>query len=280
MLAAVPSSPEISVVVPAYNAARYVRQTVETVLCQTFNRWELVVVDNASTDETAAVLDRIVHETKDARIRIARNKATVPAPDNWNIAVSHARADLLKLLCADDTLEPDALARQYQALRDHPQASLASSSRLIINSRGRRLFVRNGIGRTGLYRGQPMIRRCIMAGTNIIGEPVHVMWRRSAMERVGVFDREIAYATDAEYWLRLLGEGCLFFDAKPVGSYRIHADAAATRLANVTVEDFVLTARKQAQRGTVTLTSSDLRVVRMKSWLKSKARQALYKMLG
>ena len=272
--------PEISVVVPAYNAARYLQQTIESVLCQTFAKWELVIVDNASTDETQRVIDDLLVKANDSRIRAVRNNATVAAPENWNIAVSMSRAGLLKLLCADDVLEPDALERQYRSLKDHPQASFATSARLLINSSGKPLFVRNAIGKSGFYDGNAMIRRCIMSGTNIIGEPVHVMWRRSAMERVGLFDPEVAYATDVEYWLRLLGVGGLFHDVKPVGWYRIHADAATTRLAAVTVEDFARTARKQVDRGTVTLSAFDLRVVRANSWLKSKVRQVLYKTLG
>lgn len=272
--------PDISVVVPAYNAARYLQQTLESVLCQTFTNWELVIVDNASTDETPRLIDRLLAQAHDSRVRVVRNNVTVPAPENWNIAVSKSRAGLLKLLCADDVLEPDALERQYRFLIDHPQASFATSARLLINSSGKPLFVRNGIGKTGFYDGKAMIRRCIMSGTNIIGEPVHVMWRRSAMERVGLFDPEVAYATDVEYWLRLLSVGGLVHDAKPVGWYRIHAEAAATRLAAVTVEDFVRTARKQVGRGAVTLSKFDFRIVRARSWLKSKVRQALYRALG
>ena len=64
--------PDISVVVPAYNAARYLQQTLESVLCQTFTKWELVIVDNASTDETPRLIDRLLTQANDSRVRVDR----------------------------------------------------------------------------------------------------------------------------------------------------------------------------------------------------------------
>lgn len=271
--------PVVSIVLPAYNAARYLIETIESVQRQTFSSLELLIVDNASTDHTDALLKAVTNRG-DLRIKVFRNTETVPAPENWNIALSKARGTYLKLLCADDVMMPDCIERQVRGLEQQPTAAITAGSRTIINSAGRRLFVRNGIGRSGLYEGRAMIRRCIMSGTNIIGDPVNVMWRRSAMEQVGSFDTDVVYCTDVEYWLRLLSVGNLIYDSKPVGFYRIHRQAAATGLASVTVEDFLRTARKQVERGTVTLSPLDLRIIQTKSWFKSKSRQAIYRWLG
>lgn len=275
-----PGLPTVTVAIPVYNGSRYVVDTIKAVQGQTFADWELIIVDNASTDDTQAVLDSMLATVADPRIRVFRNSHTVTPPENWNIAISHARGRYVKLLCADDLTTPDCLERQVAALDEHPSAALAAGARIIINSRGRRLFVRNGIGRTGLYPGRDVIRRCIMAGTNIIGDPVTVLWRRSVMDQVGAFDTEGFYCIDVDYWLRLLNFGDLYFDAQPVGFYRIHPQATATRLAKVTVDDFERMARKQADNGMVKLSRSDIRIVRAKSWLQSKIRQAIYRWLG
>jgi glycosyltransferase involved in cell wall biosynthesis len=272
--------PLVSICLPAYNASAFLSDTVRGVCEQTSSDWELVIVDNASTDDTKELLERLLKSAADPRIRVFRNPSTVPAPENWNIAVSHSRGRYIKLLCADDIPARDCLERQALALEDNPSAVLAAGSRTIINSCGRNLFVRNGVGQSGLYDGRAMIRRCIMSGTNIIGDPVNVTWRRSAMEQVGLFDPEIVYCTDVEYWLRLLSVGDMYFDAEPVGFYRIHSQAAATGLAAVTVDDFERTARKQAHRGTVALSRMDIRILRAKSWLQSKIRQLIYRLLG
>ena len=272
--------PTVSVCIPAYNAARYLEATIRAVLAQTFDDWELLIVDNASTDDTSHVLEMFLASEADDRLSVIRNPVTLPMARNWNTAISRATGRYVKLICADDMPTHDCLERQVRLLDSHPSAAIAAGSRTIINSKGRRLFVRNGIGRSGLYDGRGMIRRCIMSGTNIIGDPVNVMWRRSAMEQVGSFDPEVVYCADVEYWLRLLGVGDLIYDSKPVGLYRIHHQAAATGLANVTVEDFLRTARKQVELGTVALSPLDLGIIRTKSWFKSKARQAIYRWLG
>jgi glycosyltransferase involved in cell wall biosynthesis len=274
------TSPRISVVIPVYNALAYIEETFRAVLRQTARDWELILVDNVSNDGTSPLLRRLVEAENDPRVRIVANAVTLPAPENWNVGLRHARGEYLKLICADDITTDKCLERQAQVLADHSNVSVAAGARIIINSRGRVMFTRNGIRRTGLYSGREMIRRCIMSGTNIIGDPVNVMWRRSAMEKIGFFDPTVVYCTDIEYWLRLMSVGDLFYDTQPVGYYRIHAKAAATGLAGVTVRDFLHTARLQEARGSVSLSPFDLRIIAMKSRFKSLLRQMIYRLLG
>jgi glycosyltransferase involved in cell wall biosynthesis len=270
----------LSIVIPAYNAVLYIEETLLGIINQTFTDWELIVVDNASNDNTSIMLQDFMERFRDPRVRIITNRVTVPAPENWNIGIRQASGEFLKLICADDIPTKDCLERQIKVLRENPGVVVASGARTIINSKGRTLFKRSGIGKAGIYAGRDIIRRCIMTGTNIIGDPVNVMWRRSAMEKVGLFDPTVVYCTDIEYWLRLLSVGDLYYDTEPVGFYRIHGNAAATGLAKVTVQDFLHTAKLQAQRGSVTLSARDLRIIGFKSHIQSIIRQNLYRILG
>lgn len=270
----------VSICIPVYNAANFIEETIRAVLNQSFTNWELILVDNASKDKTGIILQRIVKELNDPRIRLLKNTNTLPMADNWNVGLRQARGKFIKMICADDIPAKDCLERQVKVLREHPEVVVASGARTIINSKGKILFKRSGIRKTGVYSGREMIRRCIMAGTNIIGDPVNVMWRRSAMEKVGLFDSTVVYCTDVEYWLRLLSVGDLYYDADPIGFYRIHGNAAATSLANVTVQDFLHTAQLQAEMGSVTLSKTDLRIISMKSHIQSIVRQNLYRILG
>jgi glycosyltransferase involved in cell wall biosynthesis len=272
--------PILSICVPAYNGNSFLSGLIEAVRAQSFGNWELILVNNASTDGTAELLRSIELEINDPRIKVFTNATTVPMAENWNIAVNYSSGEFLKLICADDIPTPDCFERQVKVLRDNPSASMASGSRIIMNGVGKRLFIRNGIGKTGLYNGRKTIRGCIMAGTNIIGDPVNVMWRRSAMEKVGLFDPTVVYCTDIEYWLRLLSVGDLYYDTEPTGYYRIHGNAVATGLGDVTVQDFVHTAKLQVKRGSVALSAMDLRVIAWKSHLQSRLRQYLYRLLG
>jgi glycosyltransferase involved in cell wall biosynthesis len=200
--------------------------------------------------------------------------------ENWNSAIMKARGIYLKLLCADDVLMPDCLQRQVQALQKYPNVVLAAGSRVIINQKGNRLFTRNGIGATGVYAGKDAILRCLLSGTNIIGDPVNVLWRRCAVDQAGGFDPTILYCTDVEYWLRLLSGGDLFYDKEPVGYYRIHPSASANVLTSVTVEDFLRTTNKTVQKGALRLSCWQMRLIRFRSWYKNKIRNVVYRFMG
>lgn len=273
-------NPQVSVCLPALNAEPYLLAAVESVQGQTLPNWELIIIDNASRDRTRELLHELLAANRDSRITVHRQARTLPMVENWNAVIRRARGQYVKLLCADDVLVPDCLERQVKALEDHPEAVLASGSRVIVNREGKHLFTRNGIGATGVYRGLDIIRRCILSGTNIIGDPVNVLWRQGAMERAGIFDEEVIYCADIEYWLRLLCDGDLFYDQIPVGHYRIHPSASANSLADVTVKEFLRVADKICMTGKLNLSETERHRVRFRSWYKNRIRKILYRILG
>jgi len=276
----VDQSPLVSVCIPVYNGSRYIAETVESVLRQTWQNWELIVVDNASTDDTAPILERLMAASSDPRIKVHRNPCTVAAPENWNVAVRAAQGEFIKLLCADDVLYPGCLESQVKIFDAHPRVTVVAGARTVINAAGNRLFTRCGIAKEGVYVGRDMVRRCLLSGTNIIGDPVVVMCRRSSIEEVGLFDPTVVYCTDLEMWLRLLGVGDLYFSTDPVGYYRIHGGAAARGFRNVVVRDFLHTASLQEKRGTVKFTQFERKQMAVKSYAQGLIRQWLYRFLG
>jgi len=274
------NSPLVSVCIPVHNITRFLDEAIVSVLTQTYGNFELVIANGASQPEPRRLIDEIVSRNSDPRVQLILNPANYSMVENWNSAIMKARGIYLKLLCADDVLMPDCLQRQVQAMQMYPAVVLAAGSRVIINGKGVRLFTRNGIGTTGVYTGNKLIRRCILSGTNIIGDPVNVLWRRSAMGEAGKFDPDVLYCTDVEYWLRLLCEGDLFYDQEPVGYYRIHASAAANALTGVTVEDFIRTTNKIVQKGAFRFSCWQMWLIRFRSWYKNKIRNFVYRFLG
>ena len=273
-------SPAVSICIPAYNAEAHLEELIEAVLRQSFSDWELIIVNNASTDSTAGILEKIRKTHSDPRIKFFTNDRTLEMGDNFNIAVGHARGEFVKLICADDLPHTDCLSRQVDALRQHPSAVIAAGARVIINSRGRELFTRSVINKSGLYRWREVIHRCIMAGTNIIGDPVSVMWRRADIERVGIFDPKLIYCIDVEYWLRLLSFGDLYYDTKPLASYRIHRNATTVGVGAKVVADFIHTAKLQIERKSVSLSNLQLGIAAAKAWLQCIIRGYLYRLMG
>jgi len=274
------SLPLVSVCIPVHNVTRFLDEAIFSVLTQTYANFELVIANGASQREPRRLIDEIVSRNSDPRVQLILNPANYSMVENWNSVIMKARGSYLKLLCADDVLMPDCLQRQVQALQKHPNVVLAAGSRVIINQKGNRLFTRNGIRSRGIHTGSSMIRRCILAGTNIIGDPVCVMWRRTGIDQLGFFDPSILYCTDLEYWLRLLSIGDLYYDTAPVAFYRIHKSSAGVGLAGVVVDDFLRTAKLNIKRSGIHLTDLQLKIAGLKSLLMNVVRQIIYGILG
>src|SRR5262245_35299311 len=106
----------VSVIVPSYNASRYIRETLESVLGQTYSSFEVIVVDDGSTDETAAIVGD--HSRRDSRIRlVSQSNAGVGAARNRGIA--EASGEFIAPLDADDIWYPDKLQKQVASLQRH-----------------------------------------------------------------------------------------------------------------------------------------------------------------
>lgn len=270
----------VSICIPIYKQTPYLKETVCGVIAQTLQDWELILCINATSVIADAIMHDLADEIRDTRIRVVVDSTQRNMAENWNAAVEASSGEFVKLLCHDDQLYPECLERQVKALQENPRAILASGARTIINSKGKPLFKRSGIRKKGIHSGPGMIRQCIMTGANIIGDPVCVMWRRSATEQLGYFDPSVVYCTDMEYWLRLLSIGDLYYDTEPVGFYRIHKNAAGTDLAGIAAADIVHAARLQVKRGSIRLSAVELKVVSAKAHLMGFIRQGIYRILG
>src|SRR5258708_7569819 len=117
------NSPLISVIMPVYNAAPFVREAVESILAQTLGDFELIMIDDASTDGSPEILARFT----DPRCRLLTNANNLGAAETKNRGIAEARGEFLAFLDADDVATPQRLARQLEWLRAHPAVGLLGS---------------------------------------------------------------------------------------------------------------------------------------------------------
>jgi glycosyltransferase involved in cell wall biosynthesis len=117
--------PLISVLIPAYNYARFVTAAVDSVLAQTYPNVEIVVCDNRSTDDTLAVLE--ARYAGEPRVRLFQNERNIGLVPNFNRALTHARGSFIAWLSADDWLLPRHLARKPTVLAAAPQLEVVYS---------------------------------------------------------------------------------------------------------------------------------------------------------
>jgi glycosyltransferase involved in cell wall biosynthesis len=209
----------VSVITPAYNAAALIGQTIESCLAQTYTHFELLIVDDGSTDDTAAIVEQYGRD--DNRIRLVRtpNRGMSSAR---NIAMSSARGSLLACLDSDDLWFPDYLERQIGTLTANPSADIVTAN--AINLGG------------GHWNGQPYwpcsgdVRPISMLEIILREDAVHIfsVLRRSVVDRIGLFNENCRGNEDYEFWLRAAAAGCRFVaDFTPRGYYRRRPGSAS-----------------------------------------------------
>jgi glycosyltransferase involved in cell wall biosynthesis len=215
-----PGLPAVSVCVPTYNGGEPLRRAIESVLTQTWSDFELVVIDDCSTDRTAD----IVRGFDDRRLRYVRNSRNLGPQGNWNRCLEEARGRYFKLLPHDDVLHPECLGRQLQVLEADVDERLAFvfCSRYVIGPKDQVLTRRGYPGaKEGAISARDVIADCVRRGTNLLGEPGALLMRKALVERVGPFDASNPYVIDLDYWFRLLAHGDAYYLDVELASFRV-----------------------------------------------------------
>ena len=181
----------IGIVIPAHDAASWIGAALDSLMAQSRTGWTAVVVDDGSTDATAAIVDG----WGDARVRLVRQaRAGVSAARNRGVAALGPVACVL-FLDADDRLAVDALARLGAALEAAPGAVAAVGAFAGIAEDGRRERTKPP------PRGGDLLARLLTR--NLFANGGHVLIRATALARAGGFRPELAFAEDWEFWVRL-----------------------------------------------------------------------------
>jgi glycosyltransferase involved in cell wall biosynthesis len=213
------SDRKISVLLPCYNQARYLPQAIESVLTQQNADWELLISDDASTDNSAEIIRS--YAARDPRIHFHVQSPNLGMAANWNWCLEQTTGHYIKFLFGDDYFcTPDTLAQLSRAFETNPQAVIATSARLIVDENARTLFVANELNLNTPKTGEEVILRCLLEGKNLIGEPSAVMFRREAAKRG--FDPSYRQLIDWEFWAYLLEQGELAYVEKPLCAFRCH----------------------------------------------------------
>lgn len=211
-------TPKVSVCIPVFNAAEYLRQAVESVLEQNYRDFEIVIVDNCSTDQTNALVDELLMNSNGC-IRFYKNERNVGLVGNFNRCMEYARGNYIKFLCADDLMLDGCLERMVAGLDAYQSVKLVSSSRLAIDAQGNEIGVRRYMTGDSVVRGKQAITRCLFGG-NYIGEPTAVMFRKADLK--GRFREDMPQLSDMEMWFQLLEQGDLLSLEKPLCAIRTH----------------------------------------------------------
>jgi GT2 family glycosyltransferase len=213
--ATVGRTPVVSVVTPAYNAARYLPETVDSVLAQTLTDFELILVDDGSTDDTLTVARRLA--TRDGRVQVVATPNGGPAAAR-NTALRAARGEFVALLDSDDLILPQYLAKQIAVLTANPDASIVTAN--AINRGGGANF--DGKPYWPQTTGVQRVTAC-----DVIGQEdavcIFSVFRRRVYHTIGGFNPVFSGNEDYEFWLRAAVAGIVILrNHETLGFYRRH----------------------------------------------------------
>ena len=264
----------VSVVIPVHNGMPHLPQTLASVLAQTRIPDEIVLVENGSSDGTAQWL----RDHAPTGVRVIVQPKMVSAAANFTSAVDLATGQFVKLLCADDVLEPEAIEMQSRALERHPRAVLAASQRRIVDNWGKTV-VRNG-GLTGLHgeiEGREVIRACAIRGQNLLGEPCCVMFRRAAIKPHLPWDDSLPYAIDLDMYTRVLADGTAVAIRETLAQFRMSTGSWSAQLSSVQRVQFERWRDRAVTTGLLELTPAEHLQSRVMARVRHGLRQAAYR---
>ncbi|MBC8259676.1 MAG: glycosyltransferase [SAR324 cluster bacterium] len=185
--------PQVTVILPCWNRAAWLEKSIDSVLAQTFSDYELIVVDDASTDSTAEILDR--YSGKISRIVFAENRGVSAAR---NAGITKSDCGWVAFLDSDDLWHPQKLQKQIEQTKARSEYPLHFTDEIWIRN-GIRVNPKKKHQKKEGWIFQPSLALCLMA-------PSTVLLRRELLEVHGLFDEQLPVCEDYDLWLRLCAQ--------------------------------------------------------------------------
>jgi glycosyltransferase involved in cell wall biosynthesis len=214
-------SPLVSVFIPVYNAEPFVAQAIESVLAQTYPHYELIVVNDASTDGTAEVIARYQDHP---RVRIHHNPANLGMAPNWNVSLSLCRGDLVARLDADDFYAPGFLEQVVPIFQRYPDVGMVFTGAKVFwpfSKMTKELPYRHSWVRAGRDFLPQLLRSCGVRSPT-------VCVRRMCYQQLGVFIDELRIHPDWEMWVRIAANYDVGYLARSLAYYRVLTPGSCT----------------------------------------------------
>ena len=193
-------APKVSIVMAAYNEELYIGRALESILAQTFTDWELIVIDDGSTDATAEVLRG--YAEKDMRIRFFSNETNLELSASLNKGIGLARADLIARADADDVNLPDRLSKQYAFMQSHGDVDVLGTGAYLLDDSGRTV---SSVSLPAIHA-----ELVCLPFTKFYFFHPSVLIRKRFFEIAGLYDPRYPNAEDKEIWLRGARAGCRY----------------------------------------------------------------------
>lgn len=210
--------PKVSVVLPTYNGQKYLKESIDSIINQTFNDWELIIVNDCSTDSTLRIAKQ--YEKKDKRIHVYTNKENLKLPKSLNEGFSHAKGEYLTWTSDDNRYKTTAFKTLVSYLDSHHDCGLVYADM-------------DRIDEAGIYKSS---NKLLDPQELLFLNPVGAcfMYRKSAKDVVGDYDADMFLAEDYDYWMRIYENFPVTHIRENLYDYRDHGKSlTATRMKEI-----------------------------------------------
>jgi glycosyltransferase involved in cell wall biosynthesis len=238
--------PRVSVVVPFLNEEKFLQDAIESVLEQTYTQWELLLIDDGSTDNSTTIAIKISKDYPD-RVYYLEHEAhqNRGVCASRNLGIAHAKGEYIATLDADDVWLPHKLERQVEILNTHPEAAMVYGTSQYWRSwtghpkDARRDYIREtGLKSNKLYQPGQLVTRCYPLGSGTAPCPSDILFRREILEKTGGFEEEFAGAyqlfEDQAFLIKIYLHGAVYLSNECWDRYRLHPDSCMSN----TVDQF------------------------------------------
>jgi glycosyltransferase involved in cell wall biosynthesis len=209
----------ITVVIPTFNRSVLLSRAIESIRSQTYPGWKLVVVDNASTDDTSASVARAMQ--LDSRISYHRHDKNIGMLANWEFAFSKVETSYFSLLCDDDYLLPDFFQAAAREMNRHPEIGLCFGITNVVDENGKHLSIAPNAMATGYY---PAGEGAVAMMTLQHPATPAILFRTTCFKAAGGFDGRSLYVADLDMILRVAFKYPVKFFEEKAACYVVHAN--------------------------------------------------------
>lgn len=228
--------PIVSICIPTYNGAKYLKECLDSVLAQTFTDFEVLLVDDKSSDETLDIAQE--YAERDTRINIIRNEKNLGLVGNWNRCIELAQGEWIKFVFQDDLIAPECLEKMLAASK--PDSSIICCLRNFIFEAGTpentRHFFKNRVLLEKLFPESTQISASDYCQAvlkqiddNFVGEPTVVMLRRNIFYKFGTFNPHLIQICDLEFWTRVAIHTGMVYVPETLATFRVHSNATTAK---------------------------------------------------
>ena len=207
--------PLVSIVLPVYNGEKYLDLSISSCVGQTYQNWELLIIDDGSTDRSAEIAKK--YEAMDSRVHYYKNEVNLRLPRSLNRGFSLSKGEYLTWTSDDNYYRPHAIETLVSKLKEG-NAELVFSEYTFIDDTGKELENRTA----------PKEYKHIMWDHNLVG--ACFMYTRKAYEAVGEYDPDVFLGEDYDYWLRIFARFDVEYIDQNLYAYRIHEKSLTSTL--------------------------------------------------